>query len=185
MQRRKERRHMTHPCHITELRTHDRPAPLRDPFLEQVDHYTDLFRQISAALPPEQAEAVEAIMCGPFYDGPHSPDAATQPVPPQPPRAERQRSAPPSPPPDGLRTPPPPRRPGPHPPRPRASGESRHSPVSRSRPARPRSMSPATRSSPTAPSSSSPASPSPPSLKIRGRSMNSAPRKPSNEAAEV
>src|SRR5215831_1911352 len=105
MQRRKERRHMTHPCHITELRTHDRPAPLRGPFLEQVDHYTDLFRQIRAALPPEQAEAVEAIMCGPFYDGPHSPDAATQPVPPQPPRAERQRGAPPSPPPDGLRTP--------------------------------------------------------------------------------
>jgi hypothetical protein len=36
-----------------------------------IDHYTDLFRELRAALPPAQAEAVEAILCGPFYDGPY------------------------------------------------------------------------------------------------------------------
>jgi len=62
---------MTHPSHITELDTRDRPAPPRDPFLEGVDHYADLFRHIRAVLPPDEAEAVEAVMCGPFYDGPY------------------------------------------------------------------------------------------------------------------
>jgi hypothetical protein len=86
---------MTQSLHITELGTRDRPAPLRDPFLEQVDHCTDLFRELRAALPPAQAEAVEAIMTGPFYDGPYKASgAATQPVPPQSPRAEPQSRAP-------------------------------------------------------------------------------------------
>src|SRR5215471_17870852 len=81
---------MTESPHSTELPTRDH---LSD-FWAGADVYAHIFRELRAALPPEQAEAVEAILCGPFYDGPYKVSgAATQPIPPL------------SPPPDGLLTP--------------------------------------------------------------------------------
>ena len=60
---------MTHPLHSTELlRTRDRSSALL-----LIDHYTRLFAELRATLPREQTEAVEAILCGPFYDGPQRP----------------------------------------------------------------------------------------------------------------
>jgi len=89
---------MTQSLHGTELRTRDRPSA----FWASVDHYTHLFLELRAALPPEQAEAVEAVLTGPFYDGPYKVSgAATQPIPPQSPRRQHKARKPL---PDGLKT---------------------------------------------------------------------------------
>jgi len=77
---------MTESPPSTELRTRDHLSY----FLGGVDQATHVFRELRAALPPEQAEAIEAILLGPFYDGPHKASgAATQSIPPQPPAPHR------------------------------------------------------------------------------------------------